>query len=325
MAGTSERGLRGDVIDLAPVALAGANWDGIVAAYLVEVESRTGSLRTRNEYAGHIARFREHVCPELAQATTPHVQTFGYAALPRRTRSGSIVEGNPPSPSTTIVRLAALRGLYDFARRQGFYDRPNPADSVARPQLRPPVPKGLSRDEMRALLDAIPRTPAGYRDRAVIVLMLLTGLRREEALALRAGDIARDEAEAVITYTVRVKGGAHRRRELPAPAFVAIVEALAARGETLDGLAPEALLFAIRPNSFYQNLRKYGEAAGLGEITPHTLRHAAAKLRRATGASLEDVQALLGHANIATTARYLARLEGTRDEGWHKAAAAIGL
>lgn len=54
--------------------------------------------------------------------------------------------------------------------------------------------------------------------------------------------------------------------------------------------------------------------------TIRTLRHTAAKLRRQSGASLEDVQTVLGHANIAKTARYLARLEGAKDTGWAAAA-----
>ncbi len=59
---------------------------------------------------------------------------------------------------------------------------------------------------------------------------------------------------------------------------------------------------------------------GITGLTVHALRHTAAKLRRQAGASLEDVQVLLGHATVATTARYLARLEGTRDAGWQAAA-----
>jgi len=57
--------------------------------------------------------------------------------------------------------------------------------------------------------------------------------------------------------------------------------------------------------------RKYAKRAGLDGLKPHDLRHTAAKLRRNNGASIEDVGALLGHASIATTARYLARMEGT--------------
>ena len=43
------------------------------------------------------------------------------------------------------------------------------------------------------------------------------------------------------------------------------------------------------------------------------------------GASSEDVGALLGHASIATTARYLARMEGEADNGWDGVAGALGV
>ena len=74
-----------------------------------------------------------------------------------------------------------------------------------------------------------------------------------------------------------------------------------------------------------QNLARYGKKAKLGDVTAHALRHSAAKLRRETGASIEDVGALLGHQNIATTARYLARLEGTQDHGWYGVAEMLGV
>ncbi len=74
-----------------------------------------------------------------------------------------------------------------------------------------------------------------------------------------------------------------------------------------------------------QNLARYGKKAKLGDVTAHALRHSAAKLRRETGASIQDVGALLGHQNIATTARYLARLEVTQDHGWYSVAEMLGV
>ena len=44
-----------------------------------------------------------------------------------------------------------------------------------------------------------------------------------------------------------------------------------------------------------------------------------------TGASIEDVSALLGHRSIATTATYLARMEGEEDNGWEGVATALGV
>ena len=43
------------------------------------------------------------------------------------------------------------------------------------------------------------------------------------------------------------------------------------------------------------------------------------------GASIEDMSDLLGHVNIATTARYLPRMEGEADNGWDGVAAALGV
>jgi integrase len=62
-------------------------------------------------------------------------------------------------------------------------------------------------------------------------------------------------------------------------------------------------LWDVTDVAFYANLQRYARKAGLPHVTPHVLRHAAAKLRRVTGASLEDVSALLGDRSIATTAR----------------------
>ena len=50
-----------------------------------------------------------------------------------------------------------------------------------------------------------------------------------------------------------------------------------------------------------------------------------AELYKNNGASIEDVSALLGHRSIATTATYLARMEGEEDNGWEGVATALGV
>jgi integrase/recombinase XerD len=200
--------------------------------------------------------------------------------------------------------------------------RANPAEQVKAPGNREGVVRGLSGLQLRQLLGAIPATPSGLRDRAIVIVMVLAGLRRAEALDLRAADITRN---GTVYYTARTKGGHHRRRELPSPAFGAIQDSLAATGRQLDAMDPAERLFAVSPHGFYANLRRYASRAGLDRVTPHVLRHSAAKLRREAGASIEDVQALLGHRSLATTATYLRRLEGEGDDGWAPVAVALGL
>ena len=62
-----------------------------------------------------------------------------------------------------VVRLAAISGFYDFARRMGLVTN-NLAAEVKRPKLQQPTPCGLDGEELRQLLKAIPNTQAGIRD-----------------------------------------------------------------------------------------------------------------------------------------------------------------
>jgi integrase/recombinase XerD len=296
----------------AAIVPAAQPWQAVAGAYLVEVAQRTGSTRTPQEYGRYIRRFLEGV-DDPATVAPGRVHAFAYGPGP---------SGKLPSASTVSVRLAAIRGFYDFARRMRLIDR-NPADDVKRPRNEDPTPRGLSADELRALLAQTPQTPAGARDRALIITAVLTGLRRAEVLALTAGDIERRGGAAY--YHVRTKGGHMRYRELPAPAYVAIRAALDAQGTPLDALPDDAPLFAISSHGFYKNLKAYAARAGLKDVTPHVLRHSAAKLRRDTGASIEAVGSFLGHRSLHTTSRYLARLEGEHDPGWKGVADALGM
>ena len=287
---------------------------GIMGAWRDDVRARTGSERTPTEYGRIVERFFERVGWDAAMGTPPTAEVQAFA-------NGPGPSGKTPSASTRIVRLAALRSYYDFARRMGA-PVVDPTVDVKRPRKDVGAPRGLSADEIRRLLVAVPDSTSGIRDRAVIVTMTLMGLRRSEALGIRAGDLTRNGA---VYVTWRAKGGQTRRRELPAPAFRAIVASLDADGRALANLAEDARLFEVSGSGFAANLRRYGKKAGLNGVSPHTLRHAAAKLRRETGATLEDVSGFLGHGDLATTARYLKRLEGEADSGWRAAALLVGI
>ncbi len=292
----------------------GVDWNAVAVAWLVEVGQRTGSKRTPIEYGRYVGRFLSgHANPALA--TPIDIHAFAYGIGP---------SGKQPGPAAIIVRLAALRGYYDFCRRMGYLNR-NPALDVKTPRLNEPVPKGLTAAQIRFLLAAIPNNESGVRDRAIILTAVLTGLRRAEVLGLRRGDIVIDPLSGRTMYKVRAKGGQIRHRELPPPAMEAILLSMEAHGRQWDDIAAAESLWAVSPGAFAANLRRYALRAGLVGVTPHVLRHSAAKLRRETGASIEDVGALLGHQSLYTTARYLARLEGQVDDGWLGAAVLLDI
>jgi integrase len=62
---------------------------------------------------------------------------------------------------------------------------------------------------------------------------------------------------------------------------------------------------ALSEKVVWQLLQNYAEAAGVEGIAPHDLRRTCAKLCRAAGGELEQIQLLLGHASVQTTERYL--------------------
>jgi site-specific recombinase XerD len=71
----------------------------------------------------------------------------------------------------------------------------------------------------------------GLRDRAIILVLTLTGRRRSEVLGLQAGNLHLESS--AVYYTYRGKGGKQGRRELPQPAFQAIQTALSRFGKDL--------------------------------------------------------------------------------------------
>jgi integrase len=71
----------------------------------------------------------------------------------------------------------------------------------------------------------------------------------------------------------------------------------------------------------WQMLKTYVAGAGLPDIAPHDLRRTTAKLCRAAGGELEQIQLLLGHSSVQTTERYL----GTKQDLAHAPNDAIKL
>jgi len=298
---------------VAPTGDAVSEWERTIYAFLAEKEARSGSHRTVDSYSRLLRDFfgLARKTPELV--VPPDVFAWAH---------GVGHSGRHPSPGTVSSRISAVSSFYRFAIRMGLLTS-NPCDALERPKPRPPSPRGLSADEVRRLLFAIPDTTVGRRDRAIVLTLALTGRRRSEVMNLTSGDITVEDG--IPYYRYRGKGGKRGRRELSGPAFGAIERMLRDRGTTLDGLPAEANLWGITASTFYSRFRNYLDAAGLPPSGLHVLRHTAAKLRRDVGQSVEEVSAFLDHSSLAVTTTYLRRLEGSRDEAWARVADSIGL
>jgi len=295
-------------------------WERAFYAFLAEKERRSGSRRTVDAYSGMLQRFFGTLGKPPDKITGPEVFAFAHGIGP---------SGRKPAAVTIGARLACISSFYRFLIRMKIVST-NPCDQIERPRISPSPPRGLSAEEIRRLLVVIPESPAGRRDRAIIVTLALTGRRRSEVLNLKVKDVLQTGG---LFYTYRGKGGKQGKRELPRPAFEAIETALAAWGKTLDDMDPEESLWpskysngnGITSGSFYGNFRRYMRKAGLPPAGVHILRHSAAKLRRDVGETIEDVSRFLDHSSLATTTTYLRRLEGQEDRSWGRVAEAIGV
>jgi len=293
-------------------------WERTLYAFLAEKERRSGSRRTVESYARMLWPFFERVgSPD--RVTPAHVLAWSH---------GIGASGREPSATTVGARIACLSSYFRFLIRMGLVAA-NPCDALERPRTVQAVARGLNADEVRRLLAVVPDTVAGRRDRALLLVFVLTGRRRTEVIGLSAGDISVEGETAFYAY--RGKGGKRGRRELPRPAYEAISRTLADAGKDLATMAPDESLWqagarpeGITSGTFYGRFRRYLAAAGLTPTGLHVLRHTAAKLRRDAGESVESVSAFLDHSSLAVTTVYLRRLEGVEDRAWREVAAAIG-
>ena len=287
-------------------------WEQVIHAFLAEKGRRSGSRRTTESYGRMLwPFFARHDAPDrIAPA-----EVLAWA-------HGIGLSGRSPSSTTVGARIACLSSFYRFLIRMGLVNS-NPCDALERPRTVPSVARGYSAAEVRRLLSVVPDTVRGRRDRAILLVLILTGRRRAEVMGLQAGDLSL-EGDTVF-YSYRGKGGKRGRRELPRPAYEAICRTLADVGHILATMDPETSLWQISSGTFYGRFRRYLQAAGLTPTGLHVLRHTAAKLRRDAGASIEAVSSFLDHSSLAVTSVYLRRLEGVEDRAWHDVASAIGV
>ena len=304
---------------LPTLAAAQDRWQHAFYSFLAEKHRRSGSLRTPAAYSSQLQHFFGRTGKTPDQVTSQDV--FGWAYSKGST-------GRAPGSVTVGARIACVSSFFRFLIRMSLVPA-NPCDMLERPKAVQSVPRGLAPDDVKRLLAVIPDSRAGVRDRAIILVLVLTGRRRAEVLGLKAGDI--EVSGPQVFYRYRGKGGKAGRRELPRPAFEAIERALAAWGKTLAGMGPDEPLWpskggkGLTTGSFYGRFQRHLTDAGLPRTGPHSLRHSAAKLRRDAGETVEDVSRFLDHSSLAVTSVYLRRLEGVEDRTWGAVAAAIGV
>jgi len=177
----------------------------------------------------------------------------------------------------------------------------------------------LSLRQAQTLLNAPDAsTKKGLRDRAMLAVLLGCGLRRSEVAAFTLKHAQQRDNRWCIVDLVGKHG---RVRTIPMPTWVKVaVDAWTSAAGIEEGhvLRPinrgdQVCGERLSEKVVWQLVQQYAAAAGVPVIAPHDLRRTCAKLCRAAGGELEQIQLLLGHASVQTTERYL----GTKQDLVH--------
>jgi integrase/recombinase XerC len=169
---------------------------------------------------------------------------------------------------------------------------------LRRPRVPHKVIEPVADDLLRRLLAV-----CSVRDRAIVLLMLDTGLRVSEVTSIRLGDLRPDG-----TLKVRGKGARERMVPVGSTARQAIVRYLGQRGR---GRSDDALFLGRRGEISSRGLqhmlrRLKGRVGVTGRLSPHSLRHTFARSYLVNGGDAFSLQRILGHTTLDMVKGYVA-------------------
>ncbi|MEV4352715.1 tyrosine-type recombinase/integrase [Actinoplanes sp. NPDC049596] len=291
--------------------------------------SRQRSAHTRTAYRRDLWQWGEWCAATGRNPLTARAADLDAWIVEQRATGA---RGRPAAESTIARRLSAVASWYDYLVVNTAGDPEplityNPAQAAARPRIDPDDSStvGLDRPEADRLLGEA--RADSLTTHALILLLLVAGLRVGSAIGARIEDLGSDRGHRVLNLTV--KGGRRRRVPLPPVLSHAIDLMLAERGA--PGGGPLFLTPSGRPIYelfVYRLIRRLARSAGLaaaGALSPHSLRHTAiTEILDATGGDLRRAQDFAGHADPRTTRRYDRRRDQLDNHGAYLLAGRFG-
>ncbi len=279
-----------------PASVPSDDFDALRDSWRTSLEADNKSPATIRTYLAALDELGAFLAAEgmprrVADLRRAHVEAW-IAALLRRVK-----------PATASLRFRAVQQFFRWATEEEETD----ANPMAR--MRPPIipeepPAVVDADAIRRLLAATAgRDFLARRDRAAILLLADTGIRRGELAGLAVADI--DFRERV----AHVLGKGRRPRAVPfgATTAQALDRYLRARRAHRLAARPELWIGASGPltdSGVYQIIRDRAHAAGLGNLRPHQFRHTFAHEWLSAGGAEGDLMRLAGWKSRSMLSRY---------------------
>lgn len=296
---------------------------------------RQRGVSIENVTPTHIRNFFQFIANGYERKVEVKVTALNHKTGKKEKRWVTRTHFRENSRSGRARKLASLRMLYRFLYKNGYIARdPVQAyEDISLPtssQSRAPV--FLSVEEARRLIHAVTNYYSGQqtdgrfkpqlasRDRAIVLLLLNTGMRVSELVQLDHFSVQMSEGATHVT--VIGKGNKERVLKLNRTAEQALTayltdrKALAKSGQ--DALFVNRFGTRISRKAVYDIVKKYVRIAKLppkaASISPHKLRHTLATMLLKNGENLRVVQEILGHSSIKTTEIYTHVINTERDE-----------
>ncbi len=290
-----------------PVPATSLDWISLfLDAQAAEIGAAQNTLLAYGRDLKDVVAWMNHNNLSFANAEREHVEQYLISC-----------DAQGLSQSTRARRLSAIKQIYRFAFDEGWRSD-NPAIQIKGPGRSKRLPKTLDVAEVDRTLDAARvtgrKTTDRLRNTCLLELLYATGMRVSELVSLPVAS-ARGNPQMLM---VLGKGSKERLVPLSPPAREALAAWITVRDEQDElaqtkGKPASRFLFPSRGQAghltrhrFYLLVKEIAVAGGVSpeKVTPHTLRHAFATHLLANGADLRAIQAMLGHADIATTEIY---------------------
>lgn len=286
-----------------------AEWDRLIAEYrkYLRLEKHL-SANTVEGYMHDISTLAAHMQSMYATAAELAPDTPRKPFTPRGVQRSGIeffmacqFDRGLGRKSQARV-LSGVRSFFNFLVLTERIES-SPAEFVSPPKSGRLLPDVLGIEEIDRMIECQEQSPACIRNRAIIETLYSCGLRVSELAALRLPDIFMSEG------FVRVTGKGDKERIVPlsSQACSRIVDYLPLRQPQrgCDTLFLNNRGGALSRIMIFNIVRTAASLAGIDKkISPHTLRHSFATHLLEGGASIRQVQQLLGHSSITTTEIY---------------------
>ena len=208
---------------------------------------------------------------------------------------------------TVHRKISCLRVFFRWLRKEGII-KTDPLEKVVLPKRKKTLPVFVREESLDKLLDGSDFGDdfAGLRNRTIIEMLYLTGMRRAELIGLRIADVDLQES------TVKVTGKRNKQRIIPLtkPFTARIEEYLGARNGFTGEIKSDWFFITDRGNKLYDKfvyniVRNYlSMVTTIEKKGPHILRHTFATHMLNRGADLNVIKEFLGHANLSATQVY---------------------